>query len=85
MKSYILLLPLLFSISCMKQNEELKETGELEQAASSRQISAEEVKSINITMNNDTQYQLTKDEYKTLLASGLLSESEKEELEQFFQ
>lgn len=72
MKIHLLLLPLLLVTSCMKQSEE------------SKQVQAAEIDTINKKMNNGPQYQLTRSEYETLLASGLLSESEKEELKDLF-
>lgn len=85
MKSYLLLLLLLLSISCMKTSEESKQAGLSGDSLSMEQVKAVEIDSINKRMNDDPQYKLTKSEYETLLKSGLLSESEKMELGMLFQ
>ncbi|MCM2351891.1 MAG: hypothetical protein NDI69_17895 [Bacteriovoracaceae bacterium] len=84
MKIHLLLLPLLLVTSCMKQSEESNKDIVSGRSLSMEQVQAAEIDTINKKMNNDPQYQLAQNEYETLLASGLLSESEKEELKDLF-
>lgn len=83
MKTTLLLVTLLFISSCEKEGHLSVSSSKVttsESSLSEEAVKAAEVKAINDKLNNDPQYQLSKEEYQTLVASGLLSESEKAEL-----
>jgi hypothetical protein len=87
MKITLTLMTLLLISSCERESQISISSSKITTAESSlskEQAKATEIKAINGKLNSDPQYQLTKNEYQALMTSGLLSESEKEELGNLF-
>ena len=79
-----LLLILSFS-SCSKSEQQ--STSDLTIGSVSKNINQQqfdEINTLNQKLNNNSKYQLTKDEYFALVEQGLLSEDEKKKLAQLF-
>ena len=87
MKASFFIMLILLSTSCSKQGSQSSSSGSalISNGLTVQEVQQQEVSALNQYLNQDGQYQLTRDEYETLLAQGLLTDSEKQELAKLFE